>query len=106
MKFLVGFLMLIAWNQANAATLLNCNVSDGADQQVMVIETNGNLTLRELTMGGRWIERALTAKEWSSKKILLHSAPGEKTIFAKVGSEWTFHVTGPGYDSYGYADCF
>jgi hypothetical protein len=91
--------------QAHSEVLLDCNTSIGPDQQVLVIEDNGQLFLRELTNIGGTVQRVLTSEEWSSQKLSLRAAnPGEKNTLTKTADGW-YIASRSAISEFGFADC-
>ncbi len=109
MRFVISLLFLMPLSAfAEHRNLLDCNTSDGPDQQVTVRqEEDGSLTLIELLNSGMQVRRPLSQEEWDSKKLQLHDGPYDaKTTLRQVIDGWVFESKGFGLNSFGYADCW
>src|ERR1700744_4935529 len=94
--------------RGRSKVLLDCNVflSGGPDQQVTIVQnSDGSLTLKELTDDGNEVDRALSEDEWESGTITLRhddmDSPDAQNLFYKQGREWMYKSP----DAEGNADC-
>lgn len=109
MRFVISLLFLLpTLSHAEHRNLLDCNTSDGPDQQVTVRqEEDGSLTLIELLISGMQVRRPLSQEEWDGRKLQLQDGPYDaKTTLRQVTDGWVFESKGFAVNSFGYADCW
>jgi len=108
MKFFCVLVTLLSISLSAFASrgkvLLDCNLSGGDNQQVVVEQDGAKLYLKELTMRGRWQERTLDESEWASKAIQISARFGQATLRFEDGEWFLTHVE-PGFRYMGFADC-
>jgi hypothetical protein len=98
-----AFSLSTAWA---GQVLLDCNIPDGSDQQIQVVQSQAGLTLRELTTIGRWIERPLSQEEWKSNGLKLHeNDPQTVTTLWATPHGWWVESNSPGFKITAPADC-
>lgn len=96
-----------AFANSETRTLLDCNTPDGPNQQVTVKETDGDLTLIELTISGMQVQRSLSKEEWDSRRLKLRDSDyGDISELYQVIDGWFLTVEGPSIKFSGYADCW
>lgn len=80
----VAAAILIAGAQAFAEpqTLLDCQPDSGADQRVLVIQDGPSMILKELSMGGSWNRRPMTASEFTARSIKLRNDYGDNPVLS------------------------
>lgn len=109
MRTLLFLLILVpSISFAEHRNLLDCNTSDGPDQQVTVRkEEDGSLRLIELLISGKQVQRSLSQEEWASGILQLQDGEyGEKTTLNRVVDGWWFESIGLIGRAAGYADCW
>lgn len=89
---LVMMILTMSLMAAAKQKVLDCNISLGNHQQIMVEENGGELTLMELDSEGILHKRALSQKEFNSGKLQLFTDDfGGKNTFTKLANgEWSY----------------
>lgn len=86
--------------------LVDCNISNGPDQQVVVTRESEGLKLWELTNTGRWDARALSTAEYQSGILRLRGDEwGSKATLTSEDGAWFYELKGDGVSIQEYADC-